>query len=103
MSEEKPVYGEKRGYETDLEPLMTKVKQAEEEQKATLCYELKAENAQLRARITELEKTLVDIEKLCDSLDRDALEGDKTVCHAGYIRGIIARVYPKHTRKAVQG
>lgn len=59
----------------------------------------KKEADQLRARVQKLEAVLFDIEKRCASLERDALECDKTVCHAGYIRNVIAVAYPQFTRK----
>jgi hypothetical protein len=53
-------------------------------------------------RITQLENTLVTIEKICDHLEEDRRETDKVLCHLLSIRFEITKAYPKYMREEKQ-
>jgi hypothetical protein len=53
----------------------------------------------LKNRITELENTLVKIEKMCDHLEEDRRERDKVLCNIQSIRFEITKAYPKYMRE----
>jgi len=48
--------------------------------------------------IIQIKQALVNIENICDRLERDYHEGDKVRCHILSIRTEISKAYPKYLR-----
>ena len=57
------------------------------------------EYAKLGNQNQELKQLIIDIEERMDSIERDLHEPDKVLCHLGWIKREISKVYPKYQRK----